>query len=223
MVVELEQERTEGKDREDERDFERRKAAGDEQVKDEQEERPENQVDGFETEDVERTADEGERREECGKAPRVRVGADEVCGLAHRERVALDEFVRFTFGDGNGLHEVRGPVVAPLVVEGEEGEGKEEREEDDGEGKNVFFHCALIIRQRCRAVISIVVFYLWFYSAPLLQSLFHMINTALPAQKNCLKPVLPPHQEITAKQKKIRLITKTGFNRPINIHYGIKT
>ena len=138
MVVEVEQERAEGEDGEDERDFERRQAAGDEQIKDEEEERPENQVDGFETENVERTASESERGEESGEAPRVGVGADEVRGLAHRKRVALDELVRVIFGDGDGLHEVGGPVVAPLVVVGEEGEGEEEGEEDEQDGK--FFH-----------------------------------------------------------------------------------
>lgn len=141
MVVEVEQERAESKDREDERGFEGREAAGNEQVKGEQEERPENQVDGFEAENVERAADEGERGEERGEAPRVRVGTDEARGLAHCEGVALNELVRVAFDDGDGLHEVGSPVVAPLVVEVEEEEGEEEGKEDDGEGEEEFFHC----------------------------------------------------------------------------------
>jgi len=70
-----------------------------------------------------------------------------VRGLAHREGVALDEPLRVALGNGDGLHEVGSPVVAPLVVEGEEGEGEEEGEENENEGNEMLFHCWLIIRR----------------------------------------------------------------------------
>lgn len=141
MIVEVEQERAEGEDRDEERGLEGRESAGEKQIKDEEEERPEDQVDGFEAENIERGAGEGERREERGEAPRVRVGADELRGHAHRERIALDEVLRLAFGDGDGLHEIGGPVVAPIVVFGEERKGEEEGEENQDEGEDVFFHC----------------------------------------------------------------------------------
>lgn len=141
MVVEVEQGRAEGEDCEGERGLEGREAAGEKQVKDEEEERPEDQVDGFEAEDIERGAAEGERREERGEAPRVGVGTDELGGHAHCECIALDEVLRLAFGDGDGLHEIGGPVVAPIVVEVEEAEGEEEGEENQDEGEDVFFHC----------------------------------------------------------------------------------
>jgi hypothetical protein len=143
LVVELEQERAEGEDAEQQGGFARRQAAGGERVKNPQEEREENQVDEFETENIERTAGERERREQSGKAPWVCVWPDEVRGLAHREGVALNELTGLAARDADGLHQVGSPVISPVVIFGEEGEGEQGGDENNGGGEKEFFHVSI--------------------------------------------------------------------------------